>query len=154
MNRKKLLELFDRYSEDLYRFAVSYTGSPADAEDIVQSVFLKLMSKNVNLDVGCEKAYLMKVTANMCKNHLKSFHVRTSVSYDEKMQFIDTFNDKEMDVYDAVMKIPETNRVPLYLHFYEGYTYKEISKMLKISVSAVAMRISRGKDSLKQILEG
>ena len=51
------------------------------------------------------------------------------------------------------MKMDETLRIPLYLHYYEDYSYKEVAKLLKLSESAVAMRIKRGKEQLKERLE-
>ena len=78
------------------------------------------------------------------------------VLYDEVMEGMstsDSFTDDERQLYDELMQLPDIQRVPVYLHFYEGYTYKEIAKILQISESAVAMRISRGKDELKKRLE-
>ena len=56
MSNEKILKLFDAYADDLYRFAVSYVGSWQEAEDIVQEVFLKLLSKNILLRSSHEKA--------------------------------------------------------------------------------------------------
>ena len=156
MKNDKVLHLFDEYANDLYRFAVSYVGISHEAEDIVQNLFLKLLTKNIILSKKSEKSYLLKMTANMCKDYLKSKRATTSIGYDEVGEILSvtySFVDKEKQLYEILMKLPETQRVPIYLHFYEGYTYKEIAKILKVSESAVAMRISRGKDELKKKLE-
>ena len=148
MKTDRILTLFDSYADDLYRFAVSYTGSKQEAEDIVQDVFLKLLSKNIAINSSSEKSYLFKMTANLCKDYLKSKRAKNTDDYDEVMEGMstsDSFTDDE--------RLPDIQRVPVYLHFYEGYTYKEIAKILQISESAVAMRISRGKDELKKRLE-
>ena len=150
MKTDRILTLFDSYADDLYRFAVSYTGSKQEAEDIVQDVFLKLLSKNIAINSSSEKSYLFKMTANLCKDYLNTD------DYDEVMEGMstsDSFTDDERQLYDELMQLPDIQRVPVYLHFYEGYTYKEIAKILQISESAVAMRISRGKDELKKRLE-
>ena len=60
MKNEVVVKLFDSYADDLYRFAVSYVGSGHDAEDIVQDVFLKLLSKNMLFDRRFEKAYLLQ----------------------------------------------------------------------------------------------
>lgn len=156
MKTDRILTLFDSYADDLYRFAVSYTGSKQEAEDIVQDVFLKLLSKNIAINSSSEKSYLFKMTANLCKDYLKSKRAKNTDDYDEVIEGMstsDSFTDDERQLYDELMQLPDIQRVPVYLHFYEGYTYKEIAKILQISESAVAMRISRGKDELKKRLE-
>lgn len=156
MNTDKIISLFDSYADDLYRFALSYTGSRQEAEDIVQDVFLKLLSKKIFINSAYEKSYLFKMTANMCRDYLKSKRIKDAADYDEAMEnasITDSFTDAERQLYDSLMQLPDILRVPIYLHFYEGYTYRETAKILKISESAVAMRISRGKDELKKRLE-
>ena len=117
---------------------------------------MKLLSKNIAINSSSEKSYLFKMTANLCKDYLKSKRAKNTDDYDEVMEGMstsDSFTDDERQLYDELMQLPDIQRVPVYLHFYEGYTYKEIAKILQISESAVAMRISRGKDELKKRLE-
>ena len=117
---------------------------------------MKLLSKNIAINSSSEKSYLFKMTANLCKDYLKSKRAKNTDDYDEVMEGMSTshsFTDDERQLYDELMQLPDIQRVPVYLHFYEGYTNKEIAKILQISESAVAMRISRGKDELKKRLE-
>lgn len=72
MKSEEVVRLFDLYSNDLYKFAVSYLGSKHDAEDIVQEVFSKLLDKHMSFVNKNERAYLMTMTANRCKDHLRS----------------------------------------------------------------------------------
>ena len=81
MKTDRILTLFDSYADDLYRFAVSYTGSKQEAEDIVQDVFLKLLSKNIAINSSSEKSYLFKMTANLCKDYLKSKRAKNTDDY-------------------------------------------------------------------------
>lgn len=67
MDNEKLCELFQRYSDDVFRLAYSYLGSRADAEDICQNVFLALTQKKIALESGKEKHFLLKCTANASK---------------------------------------------------------------------------------------
>lgn len=153
MKNEIVVNLFDAYSNDLYRFALSYIGIKQEAEDIVQNVFLKLLSKNVPIRSEYEKAYLYKMTANMCRDYLKSRKNKAMLSYDELDNLIGSGNDiddEDDSFYNCLMSLKELYRVPLYLHYYEGYTYREIAKILKIGESAVAMRINRGKEGLKK----
>ena len=152
-------EAFNGVFRYYYPRIMAYTASMVEqkaAEDIVQDVFLKLLSKNIAINSSSEKSYLFKMTANLCKDYLKSKRAKNTDDYDEVMEGMstsDSFTDDERQLYDELMQLPDIQRVPVYLHFYEGYTYKEIAKILQISESAVAMRISRGKDELKKRLE-
>ena len=155
MKSEEVVRLFDLYSNDLYKFAVSYLGSKHDAEDIVQEVFSKLLDKHVSFVNKNERAYLMTMAANKCKDHLK-----TSSSSDVDLeseewhlQYYDGFTERNKAVFDELMRLEEQFRVPIYLHYYAGYSYKEISVILRLSESAVAMRINRGKERLRIRLE-
>lgn len=156
MKNDEVVRLFDLYAGDLFRFALSYMGSKQDAEDIVQDVFLKLLNKTVFLKADYEKAYLMKMTANGCRNLLKSPAHKTGVDLESATEELACFyelGEDDKEVYDALMKMDETLRIPLYLHYYEDYSYKDVAKFLKLSESAVAMRIKRGKEQMKARLE-
>lgn len=156
MKNDEVIRLFDLYAGDLFRFALSYMGSKQDAEDVVQDVFLKLLNKTVFLKTDYEKSYLMKMTANGCRNLLKSPAHKTGVDLESATEELACFyelGEDDKELYDALMKLDETLRIPLYLHYYEDYSYKDVAKFLKLSESAVAMRIKRGKEQLRERLE-
>ena len=144
MKQQQLLELYDTYSNNVFRLAMSFLGNTADSEDIVQ-----------NISKGKEKSYLLTMTANMCRNHLKSAANRLSSSYEELSSdsIVSGFNIEEQSMYEALGKLPDSYRTVLYLHYYEGYTFGEIAKILHLSPSAVSMRVSRGRKELKEILK-
>ncbi|MBO4459841.1 MAG: RNA polymerase sigma factor [Clostridiales bacterium] len=156
MKNEEVIRLFDTYSDDLYRFAVSYVGSKQDAEDIVQDVFVKLLEKHIPLRRENEKSYLMTMTANRCKNHLKSFTRTTAVDLETqewKLSYSDRLDESKKALFEELMKLDRIYYAPIYLHYFAGYTYKEIASILRISESAVAMRISRGKEQMRIGLE-
>lgn len=156
MRNEDVVTLFDAYSNDLYRFALMYLGSIQDAEDIVQEVFLKLLDKHMFFERKNEKAYLLTMTANRCKDQLRSSSRNEIVDLESvEWQLADNngFTERHRAVFDELMRLEDTFRVPIYLHYYSGYSYKEIAKILKISESATAMRISRGKEQLRIRLE-
>ena len=155
MKNEEVVRLFDQYSNDLYKFAVSYLGSKHDAEDVVQEVFSKLLDKRMSFERKNEKAYLMTMTANKCKDHLKS-SARSDVDLESEewhLQYYDGFTERNKAVFDELMRLEEQFRVPIYLHYYAGYSYKETAKILKLTESAVAVRINRGKERLRIRLE-
>lgn len=156
MKNEEVIRLFDTYSDDLYRFAVSYVGSKQDAEDIVQDVFVKLLEKHIPLRRDKEKSYLMTMTANRCRNHLKSYARTTAVdleSQEWKLSYSDRLNESDKVIFEELMKLEKIYYVPIYLHYFAGYSYREIARILKLSESAVAMRISRGKEQMRIRLE-
>ena len=141
--------LFQKYKDDVYRLAVSYTNSRQDAEDVCQTVFLKLMRQS-NIAPGKEKSWLMQVTANECRSLLRSHWWRTTVPMDEQL----AVSGPEADsVSEALMRLNPKYRVVLYLHYYEGFSSSEIAQLLKISQSAVTTRLSRGRRELKKLLQ-
>ena len=141
--------LFYTYRDDVYRMAVSYTKSVQEAEDVCQSVFLKLMEQK-NIQPGKEKAWLMQVTANQCRSLLRSGWWKKTVSLDDTILSEPVAQD---DVLGIVLSLPPKYRVVIYLHYYEGYATAEIAKLLKISRSAVTTRLQRARDFLKPLLE-
>ena len=156
MKNEDVVRLFDAYSDDLYRFAVYYSGSKHDAEDIVQDVFLKLLGDHVEYKPGKEKTYLFTMTANKCRDYLRSASRKTGVdleSCEKELQYFDDFNERNRAVFDELMNLDYQFRMPIYLHYYAGYSYKDIAGILKISESAVAVRINRGKALMKIGLE-
>ena len=156
MRNEDVVRLFDAYSNDLYRFALLYLGSVQDSEDIIQEVFLKLLDKHMFFENRNEKAYLLTMVANRCKDHLRSSSRNAIVdleSVERQLTCNDGFTERNKAVFDELMRLEDTLRVPVYLHYYSGYSYKEIAKILKISESATAMRISRGKEQLRIRLE-
>ena len=142
-------DLFQKYRDDVYRLAVSYTRSREDAEDVCQTVFMKLMEQK-QLQLGKEKSWLMQVTANECRSLLRSAWWRKTVPMDETLS---TESKPCNQVLHSVLKLEPKYRVVVYLHYYEGYSTKEIGKLLKISQSAVTTRLSRARQALKTELK-
>lgn len=142
-------EPFEKYKDDVYRLALSYTKSRTDAEDVCQAVFLKLMESSVT--PGKEKAWLMQAAANTCKNLLRSSWWRKTDSLDETIP--ESVPEDLTHVYQAVMTMEPKYRVVIYLYYYEQYTTKEIAALLRITQTAVTTRLSRGREMLKTVLK-
>ena len=149
MERETVLELFDRYADTVYRVALSYLRSPQEAEDVVQSVFLKLLEGGVTVYPGKERAFLTKVTVNHCKNLLHAAKRHETVSLEETVSLL-LAGPEDREVFHAVMELPEKYRTVVGLRYFEGYSCREISEILHIGVSAVSMRLYRAKSILKK----
>lgn len=150
MTEAEFLSLFDRYHDMVYRLALSYTRSRQDAEDVVQSTFLKLLDGKSLPQPGKERAWLAQVTVNACKDLLRSAWRRTSEPLDESISFE---HEEESALFSAVMALPAKYRVAIHLHYYEGYTMKEIAHFLRTSPSAVSMRLHRARNLLRSSLK-
>ena len=147
MEQKMVLELFDRYADMVYRVALSYLRSPQEAEDTVQTVFLKLLEGSTEVYTGKERAFLTKITINHCKNVLSAAKRHETVPFDETAQFA---QPEDRELFHAVMELPEKYRIVVSLHYFEGYSLREISQLLHIGISAVSMRLYRAKNILKK----
>ena len=141
-------EAFLAYKDDDYRLAVSYTRSIADAEDVCQTVFLKLMEQR-NIQPGREKAWLIQVTANECRSLLRSHWWKRTEPLDEKIPE----PSREDGLLREVMALEPKYRAVVYLYYYEGYSVEEIGKLLKTNPSTVSTRLARGRSKLKEELK-
>lgn len=150
MEKPQVAALYESYSTDVYRLALSWLHSTHDAQDILQSVFLKLLDKNVTIFPGGEKAWLLTCTANACKNHLRSFWHRNVQELDDKIA-LPTNEDRSL--WEAVGKLKPTYRAVIHLYYYEGYQQDEIAKILGISRTAVQTRMQRAREILKKELD-
>ena len=153
MEQKIVLELYDQYADMVYRIALSYLHSTHDAEDTVQTIFLKLMESDIKIISGKERAFLTKVSINHCKNLLNATKRHESIPLDE-VESILFSQPEEREVFRAVMELPEKYRLVVCLHYFEGYSFREIAQLLHIGISAVSMRLHRAKNILKNKIGG
>lgn len=145
--------LYDCYAAMLYRLALSVLKNCEDAEDAVQSVFEKyVMHPHLFLSAEHEKAWLVRVTMNQCKDTLRRREIRRAVPLEEAVQV--GVWDEHSDVLDSLEKLPEEYRIPLILYYFEQWQVGEIARALRLGVSAVKMRLKRGRELLKNALEG
>lgn len=140
---------FQKYKDDVYRLALSYTRSPSEAEDVCQTVFLKLLEQKA-ITPGKERSWLMQVTANQCRSLLRCAWWKKTAPLEECTL---AAPEKGSDVLEALLTVLPKYRVVLYLHYYECLSTREIGELLKISQSAVTTRLSRGREQLKELLK-
>ena len=141
--------IFRDYKDDVYRLAICYTNSRADAEDVCQTVFLKLMEQK-SFQPGKEKQWLLRVTANECKNLLRSHWWKTTVPMDESLSVEPPLINETLQ---AVLSLEPKYRVAVYLHYYEMLSTQEIATLLHITQSTVTTQLSRARKLLKSKLE-
>ena len=151
----------EKYIKMVYRIAFHYFGSREEAEDITQDVFMKLYSSNISREKEEEvKAWLIRVTTNACHNHFRNPFHRRRIDLDEReWEHIADKGCGEQDyierktVMDAVLSLPEKDRIIVYLYYYEEYSCCQIGDILQIKETTIQTRLSRARDKLRSILE-
>lgn len=150
MEETKFEQMFHQYKDMVYRVAFLYLKNEADALDIVQNTFIKLLTKNDFIDDEHIKRWLLKVCINLCKNNLKSYRNRNVVSFEEEYYRIDNI---DLQLKELVFKLAPKYKGVIHLYYYEGYSVKEIAAIINISESSVKQRLKRAREKLKIKLE-
>lgn len=150
MEQAEIGRLYRLYSEDVFRLALSYLHNKQDAEDVCQSVFLKMMGQKKPLFTGKEKAWLLTCTANACKNHLRSFWRKNIVALEDNLVFS---QDAERELWAAMQALAPKDRALLHLYYFEGYAQDEIAGILGMSRTAVQTRMHRARKNLEKELK-
>ena len=150
MEKSEVAKLYDRYAQDVFRLALSYLYHSQDAEDVCHSVFLTLVEKDVALFPGSEKAWLLKCTANACKDLIKSFWKQNRDDLNENIVFLDA---RDRELWAVVGTLPPKYRAVVHLYYYEGYSQEEIAKILGITRTAVQTRMQRARNLLEKELK-
>lgn len=147
--------LIERYGNSVLHIAFTYLKNMPDAEDVVQDVFLKVIDKVPDFsDKNHEKAWIIRTAVNMCKNKAVLFWNKNRVSSDnlEYEAYNENFGD-DTAVMDAVLSLPSKYRIVIYLYYYEGYSAKEIAKIINKNDSTVRSLMSRARAKLKDLLK-
>lgn len=146
--------LVHTYSDLILRLSYTYLKSTHDAEDICQTVFLKLLTGGPAFDSPAhEKAWIIRATANACKDVLRSAFRQRTVAL-EAAASAAAPGAPDSEVLEAVMALPENYREAVYLHYFEGYSIREIAALLGRSEAAVSAHLSRGRHKLRDVLGG
>lgn len=144
-----VLYLFHRCRDDVYRLAVNDTHSLQEAETVSQIVFLKLIHQT-DLIPGREKAWLMQMTANVCRDRRCAGWWKRRETQESVFE---TPCTRKNETISLLRQLQPKDRVVLYLHYYEQYTTPEISQLLKIPARMVSARLRRTREQLNTTLK-
>ena len=145
----------ERYGDMVRRLCLVHLKNPADTEDIFQNVFLKyVLSPVVFESPEHEKAWLIRVTLNACKDLVKSFFRSRTVPLEELLDQPAPLSEERREVLEAVLDLPQKYRDAVYLHYYEGYTAAEIGKLLGKNTNTVYTLLTRAREQLRETLGG
>ena len=145
----------DRYADTVRRLCMIHLKSYADTGDIFQTVFLKYALSSVQFESDeHEKAWIIRVTLNACKDLLKSFFRSRTTSLETLIDQPAPMASEHREVLEAVLSLPAKNREVIYLHYYEGYSAPEIGKILGRNVNTVYTLLARSRQMLREKLGG
>lgn len=145
-------KIIEKYSDMVYRIALTRTGCVENAEDIFQDVFVKFSEKNPKFEnEEHEKAWFIRVTINMTKNMNNSSWNKKIITLDESIAFE---TKEENDVFSVVCQLPQNYKTVIYLSYYEGYKVKEIASLMKTREGTIKTWLFRAREILKEKLEG
>lgn len=137
------------YGNTLYRLCMVMLGNAADAEDAVQETIIRYFLKAPEFaDSAHEKAWLLRVAANQCRDLLRFRARHPQVDIDTVVQPAEEQTDS--GILEALKGLPEKFRLVLVLHYVEGYRTEEIAKLIGRTPSAVKMRLHKGRKLLEE----
>jgi RNA polymerase sigma-70 factor (ECF subfamily) len=145
--------VYRRHVDTIYRLCFSYLKNRTDTEDAVQSTFLKLLGANKSFrSEEHEKAWLIVVASNICKNALRHWWRKRS-DIDSCAPMAAPEENDMREIYEAILALPPRCKTVVYLYYYEGYSTQEMAAMLNKPISTIRNQLSDARKVLKKKLE-
>ena len=158
MDERQFEILYERYANDVLRVSYFYLGDRQQAEDVTQDVFIRLLTTGPELRAGSEKAWLLKVALNRCRDIWRAAWVKRVVLGSPAMELApapDQMDDRleKQELMAAIRRLPADFRDTILLHYYQGYAINEIAEMLNVPEGTISSRLSRGRKKLEELLK-
>lgn len=152
-------ELYERYATDVLRVSYFYLGDKQKAEDVCQDVFVRLLTNAPQLAEGREKAWLLKVALNRCRDLWRGAWTKRVVLGSPTFEMIPAPDlteqrDEEEAMMATIHQLPVPFREVILLHYYQGLGISEIAEMMNLPEGTISSRLSRGRKKLESLLEG
>lgn len=152
-------ELYERYATDVLRVSYYYLGDRQRAEDVTQDVFVRLLTTRPSLLPGREKAWLLKVALNRCRDLWRGAWLKKVILGHPAFELFPADDEigrlaENTALAEAVNRLPAGFKEVVLLHYYQGYGVSEIASMLEISEGTVSSRLSRARTRLQNDLKG
>ena len=148
--------LVNGYADLILRIGKTWLGDMDDAKDICQTVLIKLLENPREFpDRAQERAWVVRVAVNECKNWRKTAWFRHRAPLDDGLQLAALDPEPEDGgMLALVQKLPAMYREVIFLRYYEEYEVKEIAALLGKSPALVSTHLKRGKEKLRNMLGG
>ena len=144
----------DLYGDTVKRICMIHLKNYADTEDIFQTVFLKYVLKSPEFhSTDHEKAWIIRVTINACRDLLKSFFHSRTLPLDSLREKPGEPAPDHSDVLEAVLALPSKYKDVIYLYYYEDYSAEEIGQILRKNKNTAYTLLNRGRQLLRSSLE-
>ena len=158
MSDSQFEELYTQYATDVLRVSYFYLGNRQQAEDVTQDVFVRLITSSPKLEAGSEKAWLLKVAVNRCRDLWRSSWMKRVVLGSPALELTpdpEHVDDRLMrqDLLQAVHSLAPVLRETVLLFYYQGYSTAEIAEMLSLPEGTVSSRLNRARKKLQEILK-
>lgn len=145
-------QILDTYGDTILRYAYSYLHNQSDTEEVLQDTLIQfLKTRPVFESDEHEKAWLLRVAGNLCKNRLKYNSLRQTDELREEL--IAEQRENLSFIWDAVQALPVQYREVIHLFYREGYSTREISQILGRKEATIRSDLSRGRGKLKELLK-
>ena len=151
---QELIEVYNRQVDTVYRVCFSFMKHHADAEDLTQETFLRLLNSGKTFEnEKHEKAWLIVTASNLCKDALKKWWRRwEDIGAYENLPA--PSGETDCTVYEAILRLKPDYKTAVYMFYYEGYTTAEIAQYLNCPESTVRSRLKRARVQLYSMLGG
>ena len=155
MTEQKLSNAMNVYGDTVYRLALCRLQNAADAEDVYQDVFLRLLEQRTDRWDGEHlKAWLIRSALNRCADLGRLRQRRGTLSLEEVPDLTRPVDEAAAELWDAVGRLPEKLRTAVHLFYGEGYESGEIGALLGIPAATVRSRLRRARAELRDLLGG
>ena len=150
--KQQAAQILDTYGDTILRYAYSYLHNQSDTEEVLQDTLIQfLKTRPVFESDEHEKAWLLRVAGNLCKNRLKYNSLRQT---DERREELIAEQREDLSfIWDAVQALPVQYREVIHLFYREGYSTREISQILGRKEATIRSDLSRGRGKLKELLK-
>jgi len=151
---REFIVIYNRHVDTVYRICFSFMKNAAEAEDMTQETFLRLLSEEKNFEnEKHEKAWLIVTASNLCKDALKKWWRRNeNIDKLQSLGYEQTFADPA--IMKAILALKPDYKTAVYMYYYEGYTTAEIAEHLNCPEATVRSRLSRARAQLRNLLGG
>lgn len=148
--KEEIAVIYDTYADMVYRIGIMMLKNTAEAEDTLQNVFVRLIRSGQEFhDSEHVKAWLIVTTKNICRDTLKSWWRQKRVDPEYLPEAACEMDESSRDIWNMLVSLPEKLRLPIYLHYYEGYKTREIALMLEVNHATVRTRLRAAKKKLR-----
>ena len=155
MTEQELSNAMKTHGDAVYRLALCRTQNTADAEDVYQDVFLRLLEQNASgWDGEHTKAWLLRTALNRCADLGRLRQRRGTLSLEEVPEMAHPLDEEAAELWDAVGRLPEKLRTAVHLFYGEGYGSGEIGALLGVPAATVRGRLRRARAELRNLLGG